>query len=69
MGVTDGLASELALTPDGKIHLLGGVIPEYDPKVFYYDYYNVGVNVFTSDMLKNDRLMCVYVKNQQEVKE
>lgn len=69
VGITDGLASELALTPDGKIHLLGGVIPEYDPKVFYYDYYNAGVNVFTSDMLKNDRLMCVYVKNQQEVNE
>lgn len=51
VGVLDGLASVFAITPDGKLHLLGGKLPKYDENQSYYHYFNVGSNVINSNML------------------
>lgn len=64
VGVTDGLASELAITPDGVIHLVGGAIPEYDPDVFYYDYYNIGVNILSSKTIQNSTRILIYTETE-----
>lgn len=64
VGVSDGWGSELAITPDGKIHLVGGNLPEYDPDESYYNYYNVGVNVFNLEMLHNQQKTLIYTETE-----